>query len=110
MVKSMTEEDNLFEKTPKRSRLATDDLSLTDNSNTPNQDQMCFEECNSRKASPMLSFTQEEFDDFYNTPVKKQKSSSNYNILINSSTTAQNNSIQDPYNNLGANQQVSNLN
>lgn len=112
MAKSMTEEDNMFEKTPKRSRLATDDLSLTDTANTPNMDnKMCMEECSSRKTSPLLSFTHEEFDEYYNTPVKKQKCSSNYNIIVNSAITiTKKHSINGPYNNLGELEQVSDLN
>lgn len=122
MVKSMTEEaysticvlgeeDNMFEKTPKRSRLATSDLSTEESDKTPNVDTMCMEEC-SNKASPLLNFSQDENnDEYYNTPVKKHKSSSNYNIVVSSATTVpRKNSIQGPYNNLGEFEQVSNLN
>ena len=121
MVKSMTEEaysticvlgeeDNMFEKTPKRSRLATSDLSTEESDKTPNVDTMCMEEC-SNKASPLLNFSQDENnDEYYNTPVKKHKSSSNYNIVVSSATTVpRKNSIQGPYNNLGEFEQVSNL-
>jgi len=46
-----------------------------------------MEEC-SNKASPLLNFSQDENnDEYYNTPVKKHKSSSNYNIVVGSATT-----------------------
>jgi len=101
----------MFERTPKRSRLATSDLSTEESDKTPNVDTMCMEECYN-KASPLLNFSQDENnDEYYNTPVKKHKSSSNYNIVVSSATTVpRKNSIQGPYNNLGEFEQVSNLN